>query len=340
MKKFTVIFVLVIVVLTTSKGQTFRTATATAQFSGGFVVGITVTDGGSGYTNVPPVHIFGGGGSNAVATASIANNIVTAVAINNPGSGYSSLPIVSIAPPVVSLPQIAAAPASNLLFTNLQPYYGYGNWASGIYFLMKNVSGVWSNQEPPNTYIASSYGTNDTYSTSVNGNATTNTYGLALFPLPGQAAATAQVVNGFVTGITVTEKGGGYTAVPTVQIVGGGGTGAQAQASTAVQSGGQPPYQVTSITITAPGSGYTSTPEVIISQPNATLEFSSTPTITPMIFISMNGLLTNMTYQLQSSFDLQQWTDVGASFLAQAASKTSYLNATNPVNFFRLKYIP
>lgn len=52
--------------------------------------------------------------------------------------------------------------------------------------------------------------------------------------------------------------GAGYTAAPTVKLVGGGGTGATA---TAAVSGGV----VTGFTITNGGSGYTSAPTVIIS---------------------------------------------------------------------------
>lgn len=76
-----------------------RIATATAQTVNGFVVGASVTDGGSGYTNAPSVTITGGGGSGATARATVVNGSVTSIVIQNPGSGYSSTPIITIALP-------------------------------------------------------------------------------------------------------------------------------------------------------------------------------------------------------------------------------------------------
>ncbi len=77
---------------------------------------------------------------------------------------------------------------------------------------------------------------------------------------PSIAIATAQVVNGFVVGATITSGGNGYTNNPLVTITGGGGSGAKA---TAVQVNGV----VTSISITNPGSGYTSAPSITIAPP-------------------------------------------------------------------------
>lgn len=77
---------------------------------------------------------------------------------------------------------------------------------------------------------------------------------------PRFATATAQVVNGFVVGVNITDGGYGYTNNPVVTISGGGGSGAKAVA-----------YQVNgvvaSITITNPGSGYTSLPVITIAPP-------------------------------------------------------------------------
>lgn len=62
----------------------------------GTITGITVEDGGSGYTSAPTVTITGGGGSGATATATIANGEVTAITLTNAGSGYTSEPTVTI----------------------------------------------------------------------------------------------------------------------------------------------------------------------------------------------------------------------------------------------------
>jgi hypothetical protein len=77
---------------------------------------------------------------------------------------------------------------------------------------------------------------------------------------PRIASATAQIVNGFVVGATITDGGYGYVENPVVTISGGGGTGAKA---TATQFNGV----VTRITITNPGIGYTSAPTITIAPP-------------------------------------------------------------------------
>lgn len=76
-------------------------AIATATISGGAVTGITLTNGGSGYTTAPTVNFYAGGsivngGTKARATASISGGTVTGITINNGGTGYTSPPTVTI----------------------------------------------------------------------------------------------------------------------------------------------------------------------------------------------------------------------------------------------------
>ena len=93
------------------------------------------------------------------------------------------------------------------------------------------------------------------------------------------AGVTAQMLSGFVYGSTITNGGSGYTTVPSVQFIGGGGSGAGGTAS--ITNG-----QVITITITNTGSGYTSSPAVLIDPPtgllvgqtNATLNLSTITT--------------------------------------------------------------
>jgi len=75
-------------------------ATAVATVTAGFVSGITVTSGGSGYTSEPSVTITGGGGSGATAKAILSGDKVALLVVLTAGSGYTSAPTVSIeAPP-------------------------------------------------------------------------------------------------------------------------------------------------------------------------------------------------------------------------------------------------
>jgi hypothetical protein len=75
-------------------------ATATANTISGFVIGVTITNGGSGYTSAPAVTITGAG-SGAEATASITNGVVTGITIINAGSGYTGGATITVAPPVI-----------------------------------------------------------------------------------------------------------------------------------------------------------------------------------------------------------------------------------------------
>jgi hypothetical protein len=80
-------------------GQARRTATAIPTLVNGFVVAITVTDGGAGYTTPPSVAITGGGGSGATATAIVLNGVVDKIIVVNAGNGYTGTPTVGIAAP-------------------------------------------------------------------------------------------------------------------------------------------------------------------------------------------------------------------------------------------------
>ena len=78
-------------------GNPGQQATATAQLVNGFVVGITVSNGGEGYTEAPVVTI-NGNGTAATATAVVENGVLTAINADTTGSGYTNA-TVSIAPP-------------------------------------------------------------------------------------------------------------------------------------------------------------------------------------------------------------------------------------------------
>jgi len=78
--------------------------------------------------------------------------------------------------------------------------------------------------------------------------------------IPYAATANAIVTNGFVIDATVTDGGCGYTNTPTVRIIGGGGSGAEA---VAVETNGV----VIAVTVTNAGSGYTYSPVVVIAPP-------------------------------------------------------------------------
>ena len=79
-------------------------ATATASVAGGKITAITLSNYGTGYTNLPSVSISGTAGKGATARAYVTSQEVTRIVVTNGGSGYSGPITVTIDPPV-GLPQ-------------------------------------------------------------------------------------------------------------------------------------------------------------------------------------------------------------------------------------------
>jgi N-acetylneuraminic acid mutarotase len=83
-----------------SVGNPGAGATATANTIVGFVIGATITNGGSGYTSAPTVTISGNG-TGATATATLTDGVVTGINVTSAGSGYTTGATITIAPPVI-----------------------------------------------------------------------------------------------------------------------------------------------------------------------------------------------------------------------------------------------
>jgi subtilase family serine protease len=62
------------------------------------IAGFNVIRGGSGYTT-PHVVLTGGGGTGATAAARVSQGIIIGIVLTNPGSGYTSAPAVSLRDP-------------------------------------------------------------------------------------------------------------------------------------------------------------------------------------------------------------------------------------------------
>lgn len=87
-------------------------------------------------------------------------------------------------------------------------------------------------------------------------------YDLTAAPERFPAEAVVQVINGFIVSVEIIDSGYGYLAPPSVQVVGGGGSGAKLEAI--VVDG-----VLDEIKVINPGTGYNSTPELIISAPTS-----------------------------------------------------------------------
>lgn len=149
-------------------------------------------------------------------------------------------------------------------------------------------------------------------------------------PPPIHAArATAQVVNGFVVGFDLIDRGYGYTNEPIVQIVGGGGTGAQA--STVISNG-----VVVAVHVESTGKGYSETPRVLIASPHRPPELSIRTT---RVAVEMKVNL-GQHYQLYSSVDLQTWIALGSDFIAEDESIVREFETGQTGQYFRLVELP
>ncbi len=300
---------------------TAHAAKAAAVETNGFVIAVSVADGGSGYTGVPLVRFIGGGGSGAQGVAVVSNGVVTGITVTNAGSGYTSAPVVVIEPPFISQPVLGIAPMSFLSFTNLT--------GGGTYQLQKFSAWYWTNE--PVSFTATNINFLN-YSLMVPGVAGSGDYRLALYPVPAQAFAAALLFNGFVVGANVTSGGSGYVTSPAVSIVGGGGTNAAAMAQI---SGGV----VTKIVITDAGIGYTSRPTIRIAAPPAA---TIMPTVLPVMRVDAAQLAPYDNYQIQFTPNLTTaWTNWnGGLFSPTDVTNSQYLFITNDAGFFRLLYVP
>jgi hypothetical protein len=120
-------------------------AFATAQMGNGFVIGATVTSGGSGYVTSPAVNIVGGHGTNATAVSQISGGVVTNISITSAGIGYTSTPTIQIAPPPAAAVFPTVQPVMRVDSASLAPYDNYQiqfkpdimapwlNWDGGLF---------------------------------------------------------------------------------------------------------------------------------------------------------------------------------------------------------------
>lgn len=225
-----------------------RVALATAQVVNGFLVAVSISDGGYGYTNAPEVRVIGGGGNGAQAQARLVDGSVAEIIVTKPGSGYTSQPSIEIDPPPIP---------------------------------------------------------------------------------PRRATGVAQMVNGFVVGVELTDSGYGYSEPPRVIVVGGGGTGAKARAIVANGA-------VTGVLITETGSGYTAIPRVVIASPPFAPQFSvEVSRVRLNLKVSLGGR-----YQIESSPDMASWSPAGEPFVAEEEVLAKEFDVTTTARFFRIQQLP
>ena len=211
-------------------------AAASTTITNGVITGLTLNNGGAGYTSAPAVS-FTGVGTGAAATANFAGT-VTSLNLTAPGSGYASAPIVTISGDGTGATATAAVTGGVTGASITAPGTGYTS--APIVTISGDGSGA--------TAHAAVTGGVSSIAVALGGSG----YTTAAVAISGDGTgATADAVVdpiGIISGITLTNGGSGYTTATVA--ISGDGTGATADAvvTTDVVSG---------ITITAPGSGYT-----------------------------------------------------------------------------------
>lgn len=169
--------------------------------SGGSVTSVNLLAGGSGYSTMPFVDIFGGGGTGATATAT---GSVNSISVVNPGSGITYTPKVTI----IGGGGTGATAIANVSNGRIISFT-VTNGGSGY----TTAPTVIVTPGPYSLFLPLITGGN-------------NVGPVVIDPSIPQAVATLRV-----SAIALTAGGSGYTIAPSVNLVGGGGSGATAMAN-------------------------------------------------------------------------------------------------------------
>jgi formylglycine-generating enzyme required for sulfatase activity len=226
-------------------GPVIAEAKATAVVRGGFVTGVSVTDGGNGYTIEPTVTLIGGGGTGAVAKAFIENGRVVEILVIRAGSGYTSAPEVRVSPPPVEGVSLSLRMVAAVAMDGIPGVDRIVEWSPGP----DGPWAAWTNGvRAPSQKEWIDFGGDGRL--------------FRVRPVGGanRAVAEGSVRAGYVSAVVVKEKGSGYANPPEVTLSGGGGSGATAAA---ILEGDQVGWVV----VVNAGGGYGTAPTVTIAPP-------------------------------------------------------------------------
>ena len=258
-------------------------ATAYAEISNGSITYITMIMTGSGYTSIPTIAITGGGGNGATATAIIntTKGKISSITMTNTGSNYTVAPITIMltgggqpnsraSAGTITIVSGSITNMTDILLEQNSNRYTPDNLPSvtitgGRFY---NDSTTYINATASvsiSTTAGSTYGMITTINITNGGSGYFNsTSQLKIAITGGGQTEISRFIDpvfsdAFITSVPIIQGGSGYTSAPTVEFIGGGGTGATA---TATISNGS----VSSITMTNSGNGdYTNAPMVVFT---------------------------------------------------------------------------
>jgi hypothetical protein len=186
-------------------------AAGTFTTSGGTITGISLTNGGSGYTSTPAVG-FPIPGSGAAITATVAAGAVTTLAIASGGSGYvpGTYPLAFSGPG--SGAQATYTVNASGVVASTTPIAGGTGYTVAPTVTLPAGSGA--------AVVASVTGGSVGSVTIVDGG--TNLTGTPTITFVGGdgtgAAGTLTITSGAITAVTMTNGGSGYTSAPAVEV--------------------------------------------------------------------------------------------------------------------------
>ncbi len=232
---------------------------ALADFSGGFVTRVIVTNGGSGYTSPPTVSftaVRGSGATASVKPEDIVDGAVTKVTVQQQGAGY-------LTGPLVEFKGSGGTGAFAVAEIDVSDPIGIAtDWRVSLHELGGHGT-LFSHVGESQFKFAHSAGDsfamilNDYLSEWHNNGKVPDRFQLVPFlPAVVQRRSDRGVAEQSVAKVNITNSGSGYL---TVSFVGGGGNGAKAGVLNQHIIGGT----VTKVTVIEPGTGYTTAPSVV-----------------------------------------------------------------------------
>ena len=181
------------------------------------VASVIVNNGGTGYTTPPTIVFTAAFGSGAVGTAIVLNGAIVGVTMSIPGSGYTATPTVTAA-----IDRVTAITPSQWgknyygsVTVNITDPFSGSAWASSGASGSLNTIIYYNNSGIKNWYKVTTTGTFTlTGPTHTSGSASNGT--AVLLYIGTTAVGSAVITNYGISGVTVTNTGLGYTAIPTV----------------------------------------------------------------------------------------------------------------------------
>lgn len=281
---------------------------------------VTLTNGGSNYTSYPDVTITSnpadtGSGASAKASLGISSLIFDFPATGQAtlGTGANAGTLTSIVPLSLGSGYVTA-PAVTIT----------GGGGTGATFIANLGTGNQAGQVVSYTKINSGSGYTSVPTITV-----------------GSLQATAQATlgtganAGTLASIDPLLIGAGYTSttLPTVIIVGGGGSGAKA--SPIVSQG-----QVTGYTITNAGSGYTTAPTIIVSPPPNSISGIGSGYQVDKLVTLQGGSVSNLTTAYAATAKVTSVSSTGAILGLDLLNPGKYDYLTSPNGLSNLKVVP